>query len=157
MLGISVVSYINTIPFLYGINKKFLNEKFTLSLDYPSICANKILSKQVDIGLVPVTTLNQSNRIRIITDYCISAKGEVGTVCLFSDVPINQIKQIYLDYQSNTSVELLKILLKDFWKIAPELILTKPGYESYIKNEKAGLVIGDRAFSLQKKHIFTYD
>lgn len=157
MLDISIVSYTNTIPFLYGINSKFLHESLNLSLDYPSICANKILNNQVDIGLVPVTVLNRSPKIKIVTDYCISAKDEVWTVCLFSDVPIEEIKKIYLDYQSNTSVALLKILLKDYWNINPELITANPGYESSIKAEVAGLVIGDRVFELEKKYFFKYD
>ena len=57
----------------------------------------------------------------IISDYCISCDGEVASVGLFSDVPLNKIEKILLDYQSRTSVELLKILVEEYWKIDPVL------------------------------------
>ena len=56
----------------------------------------------------------------IISNYCIGANGAVETVCLCSDVPISEIASIYLDYQSRTSVALLKILLKEYWGVDPE-------------------------------------
>jgi chorismate dehydratase len=113
MLKISVVSYLNTIPFIYGLEQSGLAKKLDISLDIPSACADKLLTNKVDIGLVPIVVLKQIQNAYIISDFCIGADGAVDTVCLFSDVPINEIESIFLDYQSKTSVELLKILLKE--------------------------------------------
>lgn len=157
MINISIVSYTNTLPFLYGLRKSRLSKKINLSLDYPSICAEKLLSNKIDIGLVPTAILNHSKNIRIVSDYCISANGPVDTVCIFSEAPIEEIKFIYLDYQSKTSIALLKILLKEYWKVSPELLFSKPDYEKEIKKDIAGLVIGDRAFTLKNKFPFVYD
>jgi chorismate dehydratase len=93
----------------------------------------------------------------IISDYCIGADGAVDTVCLYSDVPISEIESISLDYQSHTSVELLKILLKEYWQFSPVLIKAEVGFEDIIKGKHAALVIGDRTFSLNTKHTYTYD
>ena len=68
----------------------------------------------------------------IISDFCIGADGEVDTVCLFSDVPIQEVESIFLDYQSKTSVELLKILLKEYWQVSPKLIEAKANYEKHL-------------------------
>ena len=118
---ISVISYLNSIPFVYGLNCSTISKSLNLQLDYPSVCADKLINNVVDIGLVPVVILKDYPSFKIISKYCIGANGDVDTVCLFSNVPIHDIKKIYLDYQSRTSVELLKILCREYWKITPFL------------------------------------
>jgi chorismate dehydratase len=157
MIKVSAVSYLNTIPFIYGLKNSTICHQIELSLDYPSLCADKLLKGQVDIGLVPVVVIPKLQHSHIISDYCIGANGAVDTVCLYSDVPISEIKSIALDYQSHTSVELLKILLKEYWALNPELKKAEVGFEDSIKGKHAALVIGDRAFALNAKHTYTYD
>ncbi len=155
---ISAISYLNTYPFLYGIysDKKFL-ETIDLSTDYPSLCAKKLINKEVDLGLIPIAVLPQIDDYNIITDYCIGASGRVQSVMLFSNVPIAEIDSLFLDYQSKTSVGLIKILAKNYWNISPKWISGINGYEKQIKGNKAGLVIGDRALNLLGKFNFVYD
>ena len=40
----------------------------------------------------------------------------------YSHIPIEEIKTILLDYQSRTSVELLKLLLREYWDVNPTLV-----------------------------------
>ena len=157
MLKISAVSYLNTVPFIYGLKQSKLIDTIDLQLDYPSICADKLIKGDVDFALVPVVVIPRLQDPYIISDYCIGANGAVDTVCLYSDVPINEIESIALDYQSRTSVELLKILLTEYWRLSPELKNTEIGFEDSIKGKNAALVIGDRAFALNAKHKFIYD
>lgn len=154
---LSVVSYLNTIPFVYGLEQFDFNNIVDVSLDIPSTCADKLIHGKVDIGLVPIVVLKQLKTPQIISDFCIGANGAVDTVCLFSDVPIHEIESIFLDYQSRTSVALLRILLDEYWRIYPELLSSESGYEDDIKDKKAGLIIGDRAFQYQNKFDYTYD
>lgn len=157
-IKISAISYLNTFPFLYGIysDKNFMN-KISLSTDYPSLCASKLINNNVDIGLIPIAVLPEIENHQIISDYCIGASGRVKSVMLFSNVPITQIDSLYLDYQSRTSVGLLKILAKNYWKISPKWISGFNGYEKNISGNKAGLVIGDRALNLLGKFDYVYD
>ena len=157
MINISAVSYLNTLPLIYGLNNSSLSEIINLNLDYPSICAEKFLSGKADIALVPIVVMKEIDSYNIISNYCIGSDGYVDTVCLYSDVPIHQVKNIFLDYQSKTSVELLKILLKEYWNISPKIIDSKFGFENNIKGKNAGLVIGDRSFLLNHKFKFVYD
>jgi len=154
---VSAVSYLNTIPFIYGLKNSPIFDQIELTLDFPALCADKLLNNQVDIGLIPVTTIPKIKNAQIISDYCIGSDGEVDTVCLYSDVPIEEIQTIALDYQSITSVALLKILLKEYWQVKPELNNTELGFEDKIKGKDAALVIGDRAFELNAKHQYIYD
>ena len=157
MLKISAVSYLNTIPFILGLKQSELINTIDLQLDYPSICADKLINGIVDLALVPVVVIPKLKHPYIISDYCIGANGAVDTVCLYSDVPIDKIESIGLDYQSRTSVALLKILLKEYWLLNPELKKSDIGFEDNIKGKHAALVIGDRAFTLNAKHKFIYD
>lgn len=151
------VSYLNTKPLIYGFEKGMMKEEVELVMDYPSRIASMLLNDEIDIGLVPVAILPALKEYHIISDYCIACDGEVASVCLFSEVPVNEIETILLDYQSKTSVALLNILLKDHWNIEPNLLDTSSGYELSIGGTTAGLVIGDRALELRNKSKYSYD
>ncbi len=156
-LKIIAVSYYNTLPFLYGLEKSdFIKENAEIELAYPSVCAEKLINKQVDIALVPVGIIPKLKISYIISKYCIGAEGKVASVILASHKPINEIKNIYLDYQSATSVRLVKVLAKNYWKINPQWQQSKPGYENLIVGNTAGVIIGDRCFNL-KKYEYIYD
>lgn len=157
MIRISVISYLNSIPFIYGLKKSKLIDIIDLSLNYPAACADELINGNVDIALVPVVVIPDLQDAHIISDYCIGANGAVDTVCLYSDVPINEIKSINLDYQSRTSVSLLKVLLKEYWELDIKLNYSEVGSEAEIVGDNAALVIGDRAFDLNNKYSYVYD
>lgn len=154
---VTAVSYLNTKPFLYGIFQSGISEELDLSLDIPSDCARKLESGEADIGLVPVAVLPEISNPHIISDYCIGAVGTVKTVCLFSEVPLNEITHLYLDHHSRTSVELTKILLEEYWRLSPILIPATPGFENKMGGTTAGLVIGDRAVEQRGRFPFIFD
>lgn len=156
-LRISAVSYINAKPFVYGIEHSGFLSDYTLSLDVPSVCAEKLKTNQVDIGLAPVAIIPELGEHYILPDFCIGANGAVQTVMLYSDVPLKNIRTIHLDYQSRTSALLVQILAKHWWKIAPSWIQAKEGYEKKINGPTAGLIIGDRNFFLDHNFKYSFD
>ena len=134
-----------------------MNDQVELLFGYPSKVAAMLLNNDIDVGLIPVAAIPFLKEHYIISDHCIGASQAVASVCLFSEVPLDQIEIILLDYQSRTSAALLKLLLKDHWKIAPELLDTKDEYRELIKGTTAGLVIGDRALQQRKHSAYIYD
>lgn len=156
-LKIAAVSYLNTKPFLFGLENSEAKEKFKLTMNYPAAIAQQLKNGDADIALIPVAEIKNISNAKIISDYCIGCDGAVGSVCLYSEVEIENVKEIFLDYQSRTSVELLKILLKHHWKINPTLLPSYPGYEDDFNGATAGLVIGDRTFELKNQFEFVYD
>ena len=151
------MSYLNTKPLIYGFEKGIMKEEVELLMDYPANIASMLLNDEIDIGLVPVAILPALKEYYLISDYCIACDGEVASVCLFSEVPVNEIQTVLLDYQSKTSVALLKILLKEHWNIEPKLVDAQKGYELSISGTTAGLVIGDRALAQRNKSKYCYD
>ena len=154
---IGAVSYLNTRPLLLGIEQESFLKSIDLVKSYPANIAQDLLSGKIDIGLVPVAILPQLSDPHIVSNYVIGANGAVASVALFSEVPIDEIKSIYLDYQSRTSVQLLKILLSQFWKKEVEFISATEGYIAQISGTTAGVVIGDRALENISKFPYVYD
>lgn len=156
-IKISAVSYLNSKPFIYGLEHSEIINEIDLQLDIPSVCAQKLLEGKVDIGLIPVAVIPLLKEHYIISDYCIGAVGKVASVMLYSYVPLNEIKKVLLDYQSRTSVTLVKVLAKNFWKINPEWIRATDDFENNIENTTAAVIIGDRTFGLENKYPFSFD
>jgi chorismate dehydratase len=154
---IGAVSYLNARPLIYGFENGMMKDEIRLVRNYPAVIAGQLMNDEIDIGLVPVAIIPQLPRHFIIGNYCIGAVGPVASVCLFSDVPLHEIKTVLLDYQSRTSVALLKVLMKMHWNIEPLMIQGEPGYESKINGTTAGLVIGDRAFRQKTYSSYEYD
>ena len=44
MIKISAVSYLNTLPFIYGLKQSKLIDTIDLQLDYPAVCADKLIN-----------------------------------------------------------------------------------------------------------------
>lgn len=156
-IRVGIVSYLNTRPLLYGIEGSSIMNEVELLRDYPALVAAKLQENKIDVGLVPVAVIPHLSEYHIITNYCIGCDGPVASVCIFSEVPIEEIKTVLLDYQSRTSVALAKLLLKEYWKIEPALVYTKDEYQSQISGDTAGLLIGDRALAQRKTSRFVYD
>lgn len=157
MVKISIVNYTNTLPFKWALKRSDIIQKIDLQEDIPSICAQKLKFKQVDIALVPVALLAKLDTYFIETDYCIGANGKVDSVKLYSEVPLDKIKTVTLDYQSKSSITLTKVLFKFFWKLNVTYLDAKPGFEDQINDTNAAVVIGDRTFELNGKFKYEYD
>lgn len=152
------MSYLNTKPLLYGLEHGQLSDQVELVLDYPANLVRLLNSNQIDIGLIPVGALPSLGDYHIISDYCIGTEGEVASVAVFSEVPMEEIDTVLLDYQSRTSVMLCKILFEKHWKKKVQFIDAKD--ESYIDNIRgnlAGLVIGDRALKIRDAFKYIFD
>jgi chorismate dehydratase len=154
---IAAVSYLNTIPFIYGIQHED-NLRAELLLAPPAGCYENYATGKADIALMPsamVPTLKSTN---IITDYCIGSSGKVRTVMLFSNVPVGQVRRVFLDAHSRTSVQLIGYLAANLWKISPEWYdLQDYSQVAFAQREDAFLLIGDKVFDHEGLFNYAYD
>lgn len=157
-IKVGAVSYLNTKPLLFGIKRsEELMNAIELIEEYPAKIAGMLIDGTIDVGLVPVAIIPKLKEWYIVTDFCIGANGNVASVCLFSEVSVQKIEKVLLDYQSRTSVNLCKILLKHYWKIYPVIEDAQEDYRSEIKGTTAGVVIGDRALQQRMISPYIYD
>jgi chorismate dehydratase len=156
-IRVGAVSYLNTKPLLYGIENSPVIREISLIKEYPAKIADMLLADEIDIGLVPVAVIPLMREYHINTRYCIGSDGAVASVCLFSEVPVGEIKTVLLDYQSRTSVMLAEILFERLWKRNPSFQAAGPDFFNQIRGNTAAVVIGDRALQLRTTTPYVYD
>ena len=156
-IRVGAVSYLNTKPFLYGIQNSPVFDEISLVTEHPAVIADMLLGNEIDIGLVPVAIIPSMKEYHINTGFCIGCDGPVASVCLFSKVPLPEIRTVLLDYQSRTSVVLAKILFDQFWKQKPVFEAAGPDFIHRIDGTTAAVVIGDRALRLRPVFENIYD
>jgi chorismate dehydratase len=156
-MRVTAVSYLNTKPLLYGLLSSDLHDELDIQLDIPSVCAQRMIAGEADLGLIPVAALPEIPDWQLISDYCIGTDGAVRTVCIYSQRPIEELETIYLDFHSRTSVMLTRLLLREYWHLSPRLVHAQPGYENKIADQTGGLVIGDRAIEWEPRFQYRYD
>ncbi len=155
-IHITAVSYYNTLPFIYGLTHSGLLSGFNLSLDVPSECARKILNDKADIGLIPVGALPSIIGYKLLGNLCIGADNDVKSVLLLANTELNRLKTIYLDTDSRTSVNLVRILAKRYWGISPHW-KSLSQLEGKPAPDEGMVLIGDKTFGLCGQYPFCYD
>ncbi len=155
-INLVIVSYLNTLPFIKGLSSSN-DHPFNIIFAKPADCASLFLQNKCDIVLMPVGALPHAENYNIVTNYCIGCDGEVRTVCILSNNPINEITEIFLDEDSRTSVLLCKILCKELFKRKIKYTNGIPENSIKIKSNEAILAIGDKVFDLENKFSYKYD
>jgi len=156
-LKIVAVSYLNTYPFVYGIKESGFLQDYRLELAIPALCADRISSDGADIALVPAGALPVIGKVFPLSDYCIGAVNKVKTVLLLSHQPLTKISTICLDFDSRTSVQLVKVLAKHHWKIKPGYKKLEPGEAAKLNSGEAVVAIGDKTFAIRNQYPYQYD
>jgi chorismate dehydratase len=156
-IRISLVHYLNSAPlgwaFLHGpFQKQF--EVFPAS---PAICADQLLKKEVDIGLIPSIEFQRIAGLRVIPDISISSLGKVRSILLVKPKGKKQVNSVALDASSRTSVALTKILLQKKLDLRPEYISHAPNLDLMLQRCDAALVIGDAALKVRLDDYVTMD
>lgn len=183
-MKITAINYLNTIPFIYGIRHSDLvceRGGVELCMAVPSRCADIAMEGGADIVLVPVAEvpriLATADCAHVISDFCISADDLVDTVALLSNCSrLSDIHTIYLDWHSRTSVQLVRILAREYWKLDADFVemptpssssvsgpvsvsvsCLNPYSDFVLRDGEAMLVIGDKVFELQKSYLSKWD
>ena len=94
MVKISAISYLNTIPFIFGLKNSNLASEIDFHFDYPANCAERFINKKSDIALIPVASLKHLKNYHIISNYCIGAKREVDTAVSYTHLTLPTIYSV---------------------------------------------------------------
>lgn len=137
---IGSVKYLNAAPLTRGIESELI-------LATPSKLAEMIRRDELDAALVSITEVLLNDRYDILDGIAIASLGEVYSVLLAHRKPLAEVKEIFCDTASLTSVNLLKVLLAEHG-LKPEF---KP-LENYgaAAEKDYVLIIGDRAIEFQR-------
>src|SRR5271165_115744 len=160
-LRISAISYLNTAPLMWDFEHGGLEHKagreFDISYTLPSACARALADGTADIGIIPAAAYAGIPGLRILPEVAIASRRAVRSILLVSKVPIENVRTVALDTSSLTSVALTKVLFakwlgggRTFTSMAPEI-------DKMLAENDAGLVIGDPALKIDRKHFHTLD
>ena len=156
LVRVSAISYLNTLPFVYGLMNHPVSEKIEMKLTTPEEAARSLIDGTSDIGIVPSAVIPQLKNGRIISEFCIGADTAVASVLLCSGKPLDKIDRIYLDSESMTSVMLARILCRKHWKIEPEFAKFNFSVQELVLSQSY-VLIGDKAMLYAHKFNFSYD
>jgi chorismate dehydratase len=155
---VSLISYLNTSPFVYGLKHSEVSEYIDIRYDTPADCAVRLLNRDADLGIVPSATLTSLPDRKIISNYCIGANGAVRSVALYSNRPPAETETLYLDFESRTSVLLARLLAEYHWKLTPEVRpLTSLDEVDPSRDDAAYVLIGDKTFEFDGRFVHKTD
>ena len=106
---------------------------------------------ELDVALVSSFEFLRNPIYSIVDGVSISSAGPVYSVCLAHRGPIEQVEEVGIDPASATSVNLLRCLLTDHYKITPLFVKRRPQIVAEIVPGRAELVIGDQAIAFRQK------
>jgi predicted solute-binding protein len=121
---------------------------FDLSFSVPSVCADRLESGDVDIGIVPCAELDRLG-LDFLPDVGIACRGAVRSILLISKVPFESIRTLGADSSSRTSVMLARIILAERHGATPEVLSMAPDLNTMLRHADAALIIGDPALAIQ--------
>jgi chorismate dehydratase len=142
-LRLGAVSYLNARPLTWALDSQ--PERWHVRYDLPSMCANLLASREVDLALVPSVEYLQSDDYRFVPGVGIGSRGPVASVALFARKPVGDIRTIALDTSSRTSVALVRVLCRHRFHIEPQFAPHHPDLQTMLEVYDAALMIGDPA------------
>lgn len=141
------VSYLNTVPLVWGMLHGAERDLFDLEFALPAECADRLANGAADIGIVPVAALLDQD-LTIFRGAGIACRGPVRSILLISKEPLRNIRTLAVDSSSRSSVMLARIILSEVYGATPDLISMPPEFGSMLDVADAALIIGDPALRL---------
>ncbi len=160
---LGVVNFINTAPLLVPLQEAGPIPGWEIVEDTPAALNKMLKSGRINVGLISSYAYGLDFRdYFVLKGYCISATGTVGSVMLYSRLPIYELsgKTICLTNQSATSINLLYIILEYFNGLSPNYVTgTFEDFKKAKDDIAAYLAIGDEALRIKRSHtsFYSYD
>jgi len=144
---VCAVSYLNTVPLVWGMMHGEEKGLVDLSFAVPSTCADRVVDGQADLGIIPVIE-TERNRFAWVRGTGIACRGAVRSILLIAKRTLNQVRTLATDTGSRTSVELARIILARRYESEPALIPMAPDLGRMLDAADAALLIGDAALAI---------
>lgn len=138
------MSYLNTVPLVWGMLHGEQKGVFDLSFRIPAECADILAAGKADIGLIPAFELLRQP-LEIIPGLGIACRGTVRSILLVSKVEAPRIRTLSADSSSRTSVQLARVILARRYGAHPVITPHAPDLDAMLDTADAALLIGDSA------------
>ena len=153
VLRIGKIPFANLFPIFYMLQKECDCSHYEFVEGVPSMLNRMLRNGQIDLSpSSSIEYLRYKDRYVFIDGHSLSSKGPIESIFLLSRIPIKSLegRKILTSSQSDTSVVLLDIILKKFYKVECFLESTNETLESLLNKADAFLCIGDDALKAKK-------
>jgi chorismate dehydratase len=158
-MKLGYIDYLNCYPFYYHMFEHSPVKGVEIIERYPNDLNRMMREGELDMSAISAATYPLiQERTVLLPEFCLSSIGYVGSVILRSNLPIEELdrKRVGLTRASHTSVLLLKMLLKNYYNVVPEYVLTQPNPS--MDGLDAVLMIGNEAMLRSSTPVsFSYD
>lgn len=141
------VSYLNTVPLVWGMRHGAQRGLFELLFRIPAECADMVASGAAEIGIIPSFELIGRD-YGIIPGLGIACRGAVRSILLISRRPADEIRTLAADASSRTSVALARIILTRRYGVEPAVVRRPPDLARMLDEADSALIIGDPALHI---------
>ena len=138
---VCAVSFLNTVPLVWGMLRGPQKDIFDVTFSVPSECADRVATGRSDLGIVPVAEIQRFGW-PYLPDVGIACRGPVRSILLISKVRPDQIRSLAVDSSSRTSVMLARVVLARKYGCRPSLQTLPPDLSSMLDKADAALIIG---------------
>ena len=145
---VCAVSFLNTVPLVWGMLHGDERGIFDLSFSVPSECADRVASGQADLGILPVAEIQRLG-LPCFREVGIACRGPVRSILLISKTRPQDIHTLAADSNSRTSVMLARVLLERKYGSRPAIRTMGPHLAKMLEAADAALIIGDPALRIE--------
>lgn len=149
---VCAVSYLNTVPLVWGMLHGPQRHDFDLNFALPAECAEQLKNGSAGIGIVPVAALLEQP-LAIFRGAGIACRGAVRSILLISKTPFGEIRKLATDSSSRSSVLLTRVILSKRYGVEPEIVSLAPRLPEMLESADACLIIGDPALLLDPEEL----
>ncbi|MDI6715667.1 MAG: menaquinone biosynthesis protein [Actinomycetota bacterium] len=142
------IQFINCLPLYYGLVYNNVLLDIDLVKGTPTELNKLLLEGKLDIS--PISSIEYCRNYKdliLLPNLAVAADGEVQSILFVSKVPVEKLDghTIALTNTSATSQALLRIILRDKYKISPRYFVCPPDLAKMLMEADGALLIGDDA------------
>ena len=145
---VSAVSFLNTVPLVWGMLRGPQRDVFDLEFAVPSECADRVARGDADLGILPVAEIQRLG-FSSFPETGIACTGAVRSILLITKTAPDRIRTLAADSSSRTSVMLTRVVLAEKFGCRPEVVTQAPDLETMLESADAALIIGDPALRIE--------
>ena len=144
-MRIGGVRFLNARPLLHGLGEWCAAHRAELVEDVPARLTDLLRAGDLDVAIIPAIDVVSDDQFCLLPGLCISSRGPVHSVRIWSKAPLERIGSLALDTSSHSSAAMARVLLAELYGLRPRLIYAPPDLEAMLAQADAALLIGDPA------------
>jgi chorismate dehydratase len=142
-------------PLVDSFNREMIDSGYQWSFLSPSGCADHLNKKTLDVALIPSIDYSRIRGRRpliIIPHIAVSSKQKSQNALLFFKPGVSKIETVAVDERDSAVIALLKIILKEKYRIEPAFLSMPPDIDNMLLNTDAAMITGDEALILNESY-----